>query len=84
MTQTIVWIRKNPAGRQAKNKARIQRYEDLVAHQAADPSEELHVLPLAAGRREQHHEDAHRVGIRGSEHDRLGSQRDAGKADFNF
>jgi len=29
----LEWIRKNPAGRQAKNKARIQRYEDLYAQQ---------------------------------------------------
>jgi ATP-binding cassette ChvD family protein len=39
----LEWIRKNPAGRQAKNKARIQRYEDLYDQQQNNQSTEIDI-----------------------------------------
>ncbi|MEO0475593.1 MAG: energy-dependent translational throttle protein EttA, partial [Planctomycetota bacterium] len=39
----LEWIRKNPAGRQAKNKARIQRYEDLYEQQQNNQSTEIDI-----------------------------------------
>ncbi len=42
------WIRASPKARQAKNKARIQRYDDLVAKQAdAGPQSAQIIIPIA-------------------------------------
>ncbi|MFK7790683.1 MAG: energy-dependent translational throttle protein EttA, partial [Phycisphaeraceae bacterium] len=39
----LEWIRKTPAGRQAKTKARIQRYEDLYNEQKENQSNEIDI-----------------------------------------
>ena len=39
----LEWIRKTPAGRQAKNKARIQRYEELHNEQQQNVSTEIDI-----------------------------------------
>src|SRR6185436_20245885 len=33
MQKELEWVRTNPKGRQAKNKARIQRFEELSSHE---------------------------------------------------
>jgi len=43
LQQELEWIRKTPAGRQAKNKARIQRYEDLYNEQQENQSSEIDI-----------------------------------------
>ena len=43
LQQELEWIRKTPAGRQAKNKARIQRYEDLYNEQQENQSNEIDI-----------------------------------------
>jgi len=43
LQQELDWIRKTPAGRQAKNKARIQRYEDLYNEQKENQSNEIDI-----------------------------------------
>ncbi|MEM9345909.1 MAG: energy-dependent translational throttle protein EttA [Planctomycetota bacterium] len=47
LQRELEWIRKNPAGRQAKNKARIQRYEDLYdQQQSKEPAEiDIYIPP---------------------------------------
>lgn len=43
LQQELEWIRKTPAGRQAKNKARIQRYEELHNEQQENQSSEIDI-----------------------------------------
>ena len=57
---------------------RLQLLEEaLVPHEAADSGQDLHVLALSTGRRQQNHEDAHRVGIGRPEGDGLSGERHA-------
>ncbi|MEM9186233.1 MAG: energy-dependent translational throttle protein EttA [Planctomycetota bacterium] len=43
LAKELDWIRTNPKGRQTKNKARIKNYEDLVAQEFEEKSEELEI-----------------------------------------
>ncbi|MCE9616016.1 MAG: energy-dependent translational throttle protein EttA [Lentisphaerae bacterium] len=50
LEQELQWVRLNPAGRQAKNKARLRRYEEM-ASQEVDTREENLVIQIPHGRR---------------------------------
>ncbi|MEN1681391.1 MAG: energy-dependent translational throttle protein EttA [Planctomycetota bacterium] len=43
LAKELEWIRTNPKGRQTKNKARIKNYEDLVAQEFEEKTEELEI-----------------------------------------
>jgi ATP-binding cassette ChvD family protein len=43
LTRELDWIRTNPKGRSTKSKARIQRYDDLVAEHQKSLKEEFHL-----------------------------------------
>ncbi|MDH5651104.1 MAG: energy-dependent translational throttle protein EttA [Gammaproteobacteria bacterium] len=47
MKQELEWVRSNPKGRQAKSKARIQRFEELATkeHQKRNETNELFIPP---------------------------------------
>ena len=47
MKEELEWVRKNPKARQAKNKARVQRFEELssVEFQKRNETQELYVPP---------------------------------------
>jgi ATP-binding cassette ChvD family protein len=47
MQQELEWVRQNPKGRQAKSKARIQRYEELASKdfQKRNETQELYIPP---------------------------------------
>ncbi|HTI45379.1 MAG TPA: energy-dependent translational throttle protein EttA [Casimicrobiaceae bacterium] len=48
MQKELEWVRQNPKGRQAKNKARIQRFEELASyeHQKRNETQEI-FIPVA-------------------------------------
>jgi sulfate-transporting ATPase len=48
MQRELEWVRQNPKGRQAKNKARIQRFEELASyeHQKRNETQEI-FIPVA-------------------------------------
>jgi len=50
LEQELAWVRLNPAGRQAKNKARLKRYEELAAQQV-DTREENLQIQIPSGER---------------------------------
>ena len=50
LEQELAWVRLNPAGRQAKNKARLKRYEELAAQQV-DTREETLQIQIPSGDR---------------------------------
>ena len=50
LDQELQWVRLNPAGRQAKNKARLKRYEEL-ANQQVDTREDTLEIQIPAGAR---------------------------------
>jgi len=50
LEQELAWVRLNPAGRQAKSKARIRRYEEL-ANQQVDTREETLTIQIPPGPR---------------------------------
>ncbi|MEM6329558.1 MAG: energy-dependent translational throttle protein EttA [Planctomycetota bacterium] len=43
LAKELEWIRTNPKGRQTKNKARIKNYDDLVAQEFEERTEELEI-----------------------------------------
>jgi ATP-binding cassette ChvD family protein len=50
LDQELMWVRMNPSGRQAKSKARLQRYEELAAQQV-DTREETVTIQIPSGDR---------------------------------
>ena len=43
LEQELAWVRLNPAGRQAKNKARLKRYEELASQQVDTRDDSLQI-----------------------------------------
>ena len=50
LEQELAWVRMNPGGRQARGKARLQRYEELAAQQV-DTREDNLVIQIPSGQR---------------------------------
>ncbi|MEM1271539.1 MAG: energy-dependent translational throttle protein EttA [Bacteroidota bacterium] len=50
LQQELEWVRQNPKGRRAKNKARVTNYERLLSEETGERREELEIFIPAGGR----------------------------------